>query len=314
MRKKVPVTVKIDADLLDEVDRFQAQLPYRTTRTAAYRGGFAVLLKSAPAETTETKREKQGRLMPWITPTMHVVFANPEDERRWLQGGIEFTSDAPEPPTQAARSHQMYDIPQRLYDSEINFEHVTFWDDGFAWKLGDAMNGYQAEGTSARCSRPDGSRAGCSRALPRQRVRQSLARPRRRALMARLIDTKHRTFSDGAVPRNAAKTGRVEIGVHREVGKTIRLCASQRKSWRRYRQHRRFTRRDGPPPDGDLGSGRSRRVACTTSRVDRRFYSAARSTRRRVCRRLGSWTRGEASGGDGAFEEALDLAGGLRGD
>lgn len=35
---------------------------------------------------------------------------------------------------------------QALYDSEINFEISTFWDGGFEWKLGDHMNGYEAEG------------------------------------------------------------------------------------------------------------------------------------------------------------------------
>ncbi len=37
-------------------------------------------------------------------------------------------------------------IMQRLYDSEINCEISTFWDGGFTWKLGDGMNGYDAEG------------------------------------------------------------------------------------------------------------------------------------------------------------------------
>jgi hypothetical protein len=37
-------------------------------------------------------------------------------------------------------------ILQMLYDSEINFELSTFWDEGFRWKLGDRMNGFPAEG------------------------------------------------------------------------------------------------------------------------------------------------------------------------
>jgi hypothetical protein len=35
---------------------------------------------------------------------------------------------------------------QALYDSEINFSIAAFWDTGFQWKLGDAMNGFVAEG------------------------------------------------------------------------------------------------------------------------------------------------------------------------
>jgi hypothetical protein len=35
---------------------------------------------------------------------------------------------------------------QALYDSEINFTITTFWDAGFKWKLGDDMNGFDAEG------------------------------------------------------------------------------------------------------------------------------------------------------------------------
>jgi hypothetical protein len=38
------------------------------------------------------------------------------------------------------------DILQMLYDSEINFELSTFWDDGFRWKLGDNWNGFKADG------------------------------------------------------------------------------------------------------------------------------------------------------------------------
>lgn len=36
-------------------------------------------------------------------------------------------------------------IFQLLYDSEINFSISTFWDAGFDVKLGDDMNGFQAE-------------------------------------------------------------------------------------------------------------------------------------------------------------------------
>lgn len=39
----------------------------------------------------------------------------------------------------------MQDIPQRLYDSEINFSISCFWDGGFTVKLGDDMNGFDAE-------------------------------------------------------------------------------------------------------------------------------------------------------------------------
>ena len=44
----------------------------------------------------------------------------------------------------------MSDTPllQRIYDSEINFELSTFWDSGFFWKLGDAMNGIKADGSA----------------------------------------------------------------------------------------------------------------------------------------------------------------------
>lgn len=42
----------------------------------------------------------------------------------------------------------MSSIPQRLYDSEINFMISTFWDGGFDWCLGHELGGYQAEGTA----------------------------------------------------------------------------------------------------------------------------------------------------------------------
>lgn len=37
-------------------------------------------------------------------------------------------------------------IPQKLYNSEINFEISTFWDAWFSWKLGDPINGYSDVG------------------------------------------------------------------------------------------------------------------------------------------------------------------------
>jgi len=38
------------------------------------------------------------------------------------------------------------DLMQRLYESEINSSISSFWDGGFHWRLGDAMNGFVAEG------------------------------------------------------------------------------------------------------------------------------------------------------------------------
>ncbi len=38
------------------------------------------------------------------------------------------------------------DIIQQLYESEINCSVSSFWDSGFAWKLGDESNGFVAEG------------------------------------------------------------------------------------------------------------------------------------------------------------------------
>lgn len=35
---------------------------------------------------------------------------------------------------------------QALYDSEINFQISSFYDEGFSWKLGDEMNGFKAQG------------------------------------------------------------------------------------------------------------------------------------------------------------------------
>jgi hypothetical protein len=40
------------------------------------------------------------------------------------------------------------EILQAFYDSEINFEISAFWDGGFTWKLGDSMNGFDAQGNA----------------------------------------------------------------------------------------------------------------------------------------------------------------------
>lgn len=37
-------------------------------------------------------------------------------------------------------------IIQELYESEINCGVVSFWENGFYWRLGDEMNGFPAEG------------------------------------------------------------------------------------------------------------------------------------------------------------------------
>ena len=34
-------------------------------------------------------------------------------------------------------------VLQAIYDEELNFEIVTFWDGGFTFKLGDCLNGYK---------------------------------------------------------------------------------------------------------------------------------------------------------------------------
>lgn len=39
------------------------------------------------------------------------------------------------------------DIPQRLYDREINFSISAFWDAGFRVQIGDYLNGIKAETT-----------------------------------------------------------------------------------------------------------------------------------------------------------------------
>jgi hypothetical protein len=49
--------------------------------------------------------------------------------------------NAPEP----IDAHEVH-VLQRLYDSEIDFAISTMWDFGFEWKLGDALNGFVAEG------------------------------------------------------------------------------------------------------------------------------------------------------------------------
>jgi hypothetical protein len=47
-------------------------------------------------------------------------------------------------------SEQMtHDLPQQLYDREINFSISCFWDDGFTVKIGDELNGFLAETTVA---------------------------------------------------------------------------------------------------------------------------------------------------------------------
>lgn len=45
--------------------------------------------------------------------------------------------------------HRAMDTLQALYESEINFAVLTFWDCGVCWKLGDAVSGYKAEGRAA---------------------------------------------------------------------------------------------------------------------------------------------------------------------
>lgn len=40
-------------------------------------------------------------------------------------------------------------LPQQLYDREINFSISTFWDGGFTVKIGDELNGFRAETTVA---------------------------------------------------------------------------------------------------------------------------------------------------------------------
>jgi squalene cyclase len=42
-----------------------------------------------------------------------------------------------------------HDIPQQLYDHEINFSISAFWDGGFMVKIGDELNGFRAETTVA---------------------------------------------------------------------------------------------------------------------------------------------------------------------
>jgi squalene cyclase len=42
-----------------------------------------------------------------------------------------------------------HDLPQQLYNREINFSISTLWDDGFTVKIGDELNGFRAETTVA---------------------------------------------------------------------------------------------------------------------------------------------------------------------
>jgi hypothetical protein len=77
------------------------------------------------------------------------------------------------------------DVLQRLYDSEINARIEWVWDGGVQWRLGDASNGYGAEGRVRRW--PKRSRAwrtprrGCIR---RVRSRHGGDRPRATAAPA----------------------------------------------------------------------------------------------------------------------------------
>jgi hypothetical protein len=46
----------------------------------------------------------------------------------------------------SGRKPEAMTVLQRLYNSEINFEISAFYEDDFLVKLGDELNGYQAEG------------------------------------------------------------------------------------------------------------------------------------------------------------------------
>jgi hypothetical protein len=46
----------------------------------------------------------------------------------------------------SVESGEAMTVLQRLYDSEINFVIEAFYDAGFYVKLGDEMNGFEAEG------------------------------------------------------------------------------------------------------------------------------------------------------------------------
>lgn len=48
---------------------------------------------------------------------------------------------------EANDSLRLLDVPQRLYSSEINFSLACFYDGGFSVKIGDDMNGFDAEAT-----------------------------------------------------------------------------------------------------------------------------------------------------------------------
>jgi hypothetical protein len=49
----------------------------------------------------------------------------------------------------------MKSVLQQIYDSEINASVSWFWDGGFAVKLGDSINGFVAETTCKRGTRPN---------------------------------------------------------------------------------------------------------------------------------------------------------------
>ena len=56
-----------------------------------------------------------------------------------------------EPARSRLRSFGMpaiHDVLQRLYDSEINCSISWLWDGGIDWKLGDALNGWKAQGSA----------------------------------------------------------------------------------------------------------------------------------------------------------------------
>jgi squalene cyclase len=74
-----------------------------------------------------------------------------ENERneKWLKSileGLDASNSAAE-----ATAQKLYEqawnggVAQRLYTSEINFSISCFWDGGFDVKLGDDMNGFDAE-------------------------------------------------------------------------------------------------------------------------------------------------------------------------
>lgn len=52
---------------------------------------------------------------------------------------------------------------QALYDSEINCDLSTFWDEGFTWRVGDAHNGWKERGsaTSLEAAEKELSESAC---------------------------------------------------------------------------------------------------------------------------------------------------------